>query len=135
MYVYRVNTGSCNACDMELIVTSLVPKFRFDDMGFTFTNSPKEAQIILITGPVTTRSVPFLQDTLNKLKNCVVIAMGICPISGGIYRDSYSIEGPLDKFVDVDINIPGCPPTPQAIKQGLSQGKKIWDDRYLEVVK
>lgn len=128
--VYRINTGSCNGCDVELLASVLVPKFGFESLGCTYTNNPQEAQIVLITGPLTTRSRPFLEATLKLLpEKKVVVAVGICPISGGVFRDSYSIEGPLDKFVSVDINIAGCPPSPKAIVEGLIKACDLWKQR------
>lgn len=133
-YVYRINTGSCNGCDVELLATALVPKFGFSGLECDFTNSPEEANIILVTGPITTRSVSFLKDTLSRIpEDKVVVATGICPISCGVFRDTYSIEGPLDKFVDVDVNIPGCPPSPKIIVEGLIEAKKIWDEKQVGV--
>lgn len=131
MFIYRINTGSCNACDVELLATSFVPKFNFKNLELKFTNNPKEANIILVTGPITARSAAFLQKTLAQTpKEKIVLAMGICPVSCGVFRDSYSICGPLDKFVAVDINIPGCPPTPQAIIQSFEYAKKLWQQKY-----
>jgi len=125
-YIYRINTGSCNGCDVELLATALVPKFGFSDLEFDFTNTPQNANIVLVTGPITTRSVSYLQDSLSKVpEDKVVVAVGICPISCGVYRDSYCVEGPLDKFVAVDINIPGCPPSPAAIVQGFLKAKEL----------
>lgn len=131
MFVYRINTGSCNACDVELLATSFVPKFNFRNLELNFTNDPREAHFILVTGPITARSTSYLQKTLAQTpKEKIVLAMGICPVSCGVFRDSYSICGPLDKFVSVDINIPGCPPSPQAIIKSFEYAKKLWGEKY-----
>lgn len=131
-YIYRINTGSCNGCDVELLATALVPKFGFSSLACDFTNSPEEANIVLVTGPITTRSSSFLKDTLSRIpEGKVVIAAGICPISCGVFRDTYSIEGPLDNFVDVDVNIPGCPPSPTVIVEGFIEAKRIWDAKHM----
>lgn len=128
--VYRINAGSCNGCDVELLASVLVPKFGFDTLGCAYTNDPTEAQIVLVTGSITARSKPYLEETLKRLpKNKVVIALGICPISCGVFRDSYSIEGPLDRFVDVDVNIPGCPPAPLSIVEGLKSACALWQEK------
>ena len=130
--IYRINTGSCNGCDVELLASVLVPKFGFDTLHCNYINTPENAQIVIITGPITTRSKPYLEATLKRLpKKKVVVALGICPISGGVFRDSYSIEGPIDKFVDVDINIAGCPPAPKAIVQGLIKACELWKEKAL----
>ena len=128
--VYRINAGSCNGCDVELLASVLVPKFGFESLHCSYINTPEEANIVIVTGSITTRSKPFLEATLQRLpQNKVVIAMGICPISGGVFRDSYPIEGPLDRFVDVDVNVAGCPPSPQSIVDGLIQACAIWKIR------
>jgi len=120
--VYRINTGSCNGCDVELLASVLVPKFGFESLHCTYTNVPEDAQIVIVTGSITTRSKPFLEAMLKRLpENKIIVALGICPISCGVFRDSYSIEGPLDRFVTVDVNIPGCPPAPASIVEGLIQ--------------
>lgn len=130
IHVYRINTGSCNGCDVELLASVLVPKFGFESLGCTYTNDPKEANIVIVTGSITTRSKPFLEATLKQLpNNKVVVAMGICPISCGVFRDSYSIEGPLDNFVNVDVNIAGCPPSPVSIVDGLVLAAKLWREK------
>lgn len=128
IYIYRINTGSCNACDVELLAGVFVPKFGFENLGFSYTNDPTQANILLVTGPITVRSSSFLTQILSYIpQKKVVVAIGICPISGGIFRDSYAIAGSLDNFVKVDINIAGCPPSPTAMIQGLIHAKKIWD--------
>lgn len=128
--VYRINTGSCNGCDVELLASVLVPKFGFETLGCAYTNDPTIANIVIVTGSITTRSKSFLEATLAQLpEKKVVVAMGICPISCGVFRDSYSIEGPLDKFVPVDVNIAGCPPSPQSIVDGLILATQLWKER------
>lgn len=81
--------------------------------------------MLLVTGPLTARSESFLKDALNKIKEPFsVVGVGTCSISCGIFRDSYSIHGPLDKFVSVDVNVAGCPPRPQSIAEGIAKGIK-----------
>lgn len=133
IYVYRINTGSCNGCDVEILASVLVPKFGFDTLGCTYTNDPTLANIVLVTGSITARSKPYLEKILTQLpKEKIVVALGICPISGGVFRDSYAIAGPLDRFVDVDVNIAGCPPSPKEIAQGLAQACALWREKCHE---
>ena len=69
-------------------------------------------------------------EVLDELPNpFVVVAVGTCPTSCGIFRDSYAIEGPLDKYVQVDVNVPGCPPRPQAIIDGVAKALEIWKQK------
>ena len=129
-WLYRINAGSCNGCDVELATTALIPRFDVERLGCKYCGSPKHADIVLITGLMTTR----LKDKVMKLideipEPKVTVAVGICPVSGCVYADSYAVEGPVDNFIPIDINILGCPPRPQAIIAGLAQAIEIWRQR------
>ncbi|AZV46728.1 NADH-quinone oxidoreductase subunit B [Nautilia sp. PV-1] len=129
-FLFRINTGSCNGCDVELATTAMIPRYDVERLGCRYTGSPKHADILLVTGPITARSKPYLLEVLDELPNpFVVVAVGTCPTSCGIFRDSYAIEGPLDKYVRVDVNVPGCPPRPQAIIDGVAKALEIWKQR------
>ena len=129
-WLYRINTGSCNGCDVELATTALIPRFDVERLGCKYTGSPKHADIVLVTGPVTVRSEDYLIRILDEIPDPrVIVAIGICPISGGVFRDGYSIRGPLDRFVEVDVNVSGCPVRPQSIIDGVAQAIGIWKDK------
>ena len=129
-WLYRINTGSCNGCDVELATTALIPRFDVERLGCKYTGSPKHADIVLVTGPITVRSEDYLIRMLDEIPAPrVIVAIGICPISGGVFRDGYSIRGPLDKFVEVDVNVSGCPVRPQSILDGVAQAIAIWKDK------
>lgn len=124
--LFRINTGSCNGCDVEFVATVFVGKYKVDTLGLELTQTAQEANMLLVTGPLTAKSESFLLDTLSNIsKPFVVLSTGTCSVSGGIFRDSYAIYGPLDKHVTVDVNIAGCPPRPQAIAEGIAQGISI----------
>ena len=129
-WLYRINAGSCNGCDVELATTACIPRYDVERLGCKYCGSPKHADIVLITGPLTARvkeKVLRLYDEIPNPK--VTVAIGVCPISGGVFRDSYAITGPIDKFIPVDVNVPGCPPRPQAIIDGIVEAMKIWETR------
>ncbi|QNB46013.1 NADH-quinone oxidoreductase subunit NuoB [Thermanaerosceptrum fracticalcis] len=129
-WLYRINAGSCNGCDVELATTACIPRYDVERLGCKYCGSPKHADIVLITGPLTARvkeKVLRLYDEIPDPK--VTVAIGVCPISGGVFRDSYAITGPIDKFIPVDVNVPGCPPRPQAIIDGIVEAIKIWETR------
>ncbi|SHF59713.1 NADH-quinone oxidoreductase subunit B family protein [Desulforamulus putei] len=129
-WLYRINAGSCNGCDVELATTACIPRYDVERLGCKYCGSPKHADIVLITGPLTARvkeKVLRLYDEIPNPK--VTVAIGVCPISGGVFRDSYAITGPIDKFIPVDVNVPGCPPRPQAIIDGIVEAIKIWETR------
>ena len=129
-WLYRINAGSCNGCDVELATTALIPRYDVERLGCEYCGTPKHADIVLITGPLTARIKDKVLQVYQEIPDPkVTVAVGICPISGGVFRDSYAIEGPIDKYIDVDVNIPGCPPRPQAILEGIAMAIEIWKQR------
>ena len=129
-WLYRINAGSCNGCDVELATTACIPRYDVERLGCKYCGSPRHADIVLITGPLTLRvrdKVLRVWDEIPEPK--VTVAVGICPISGGVFRGGHSIEGPIDRYIPVDINVPGCPPRPQAIMEGVLLAKEVWLSR------
>lgn len=123
----RINAGSCNGCDVELAATAGVPRFDVARLGCAYCEDPEEADLVLVTGPLTDRmreKVLALHARVPDPK--VTVAVGICPVSGGVFRGSYAVAGPLDRYLPVDVNVPGCPPRPQAILEGIAEGVRIW---------
>jgi Ni,Fe-hydrogenase III small subunit len=129
-WIYRINAGSCNGCDVECATTALIPRYDVERLGCQYCGSPRHADIVLITGPLTARvkdSVLRIWAEIPEPK--VTVAVGICPISGGVFRDGYAVLAPIDQYLPVDVNIPGCPPRPQAIIEGIAQAIEIWRER------
>jgi membrane-bound hydrogenase subunit mbhJ len=129
-WLYRINAGSCNGCDVELATTALIPRYDVERLGCQYCGSPRHADIVLITGPLTKRvleAAKILYDEVPDPK--ATVAIGVCPISGGIFRESYSICAPIDQYFPVDINVPGCPPRPSAILEGIAMAIGIWRQR------
>lgn len=129
-WLYRINAGSCNGCDVELATTALIPRYDVERLGCKYCGSPKHADIVLVTGPVT----PVVKEKILRVyeeipEPKVVVAVGICPISGGVFKDSYAIKNTLDSYIPVDVNVPGCPPRPQAIIDGIAKAIEIWKTR------
>ncbi len=132
--LFRINTGSCNGCDVEFLATALVDKFQFHKLEVEIAEEISQANLLVITGPLTARSEPFLKSYINKLSEpYVVVGIGTCSITSGIFRDSYAINGPTDKVIDVDINISGCPPRPQSIAEGIAKGVAILNQKVQNV--
>ncbi len=124
--LFRINTGSCNGCDVEFVATAFVDKFQVASLGVEITNDVTEANLLVITGPLTARSESFLKKEVSKIRHpYVVVGVGTCAVSCGIFRDSYAINGPTDKFLDVNVNVAGCPPRPQSIAEGIAKGIKV----------
>ena len=126
-WLFRINAGSCNGCDVELATTACIPRYDVERLGCRYCGSPRHADIVLITGPLTTRVRDRVLAVWNEIPEPkITVAVGICPISGGVFREGYSIEGPISRYIPVDVNVPGCPPRPQAILEGVVLARKMW---------
>jgi Ni,Fe-hydrogenase III small subunit len=129
-WLYRINAGSCNGCDVELATTACIPRYDVERLGCQYCGSPRHADIVLITGALTTRVKDKVLRLFAEIPDPkVTVAVGICPISGGVFREGYALAGPLDQFIPVDVNVPGCPPRPQAIIEGVAKAIEIWKQR------
>lgn len=124
-WLYHVNTGSCNGCDIEL-VSLLTPIYDVERLGVKLAGTPRHADIVVVTGPVTTQSRERLVRVLEQVPEPkVVLSLGSCPISCNVFKGSYSIDGPLDKWTKVDVSVGGCPPKPEAIIQGVIKAVEL----------
>ncbi len=120
-WIFHLRTGSCNGCDVE-IKSILGAKYDIEKYGIKFTNVPGQADIILITGSLTanSNSKDKVIEILSKIPDPkAVVAIGTCSLSCGVFSGSYGIEGPLSRWVNVDINIGGCPPRASDIVLGI----------------
>ncbi len=119
LHVLHVNTGSCNACAGE-ITALLGPVYDLRRFGITFTTSPYQAELLLISGPVTRameRPLQLAHAAMAEPK--LVLACGACAAGGGIWNENYAVRGGAGSLVPVDIIVPGCPPRPPAMLIGL----------------
>ncbi len=117
-WVFHLSTGSCNNCDIE-VLDCLTPRFDIERFGMLLAGSIKHADVLLITGSCNRQSAVRLKRLYEQApKPCLVVAIGECAMSRGMFIDSYTCPLPLDKIVPVDAYIPGCPPKPEAIIAG-----------------
>jgi len=120
LHVRQVDAGSCNGCELEIVATAN-PVFDLERFGIHFVASPRHADLLLVTGPVTRNMELALRRTYEAAPEPrVVVAVGACGCSGGIFGEgTYAALGGVDRVLPVDVYIPGCPPRPQAILNGL----------------
>lgn len=121
LWVYLLNAGSCNGCDIENVAL-LTPRYDIERLGMKLAGSPRHADALLVTGPVTNKLADRLRDIYAQIPAPkVVICVGTCGTSGGVFYDSYTLQGPVDAIIPVDVYVPGCPPRPEAIIHGVAQ--------------
>jgi Ni,Fe-hydrogenase III small subunit/NAD-dependent dihydropyrimidine dehydrogenase PreA subunit len=120
LHVRQVDAGSCNGCELEIAATTN-PFYDLERFGIHFVASPRHADALLVTGPVTRNMEVALRRTYDAAPEPrVVVAVGACGCSGGIFGEgTYAAIGGVDRVLPVDVYIPGCPPRPQAILNGL----------------
>jgi len=119
LHIREVDAGSCNACDLEINALNN-PVNDLTRLGMHFVASPRHADMLLVTGTATRNMELALVKTLNAVPEPkLVVAVGACACSGGIFRDSYATRNGIDGIVPVDVYVPGCPPRPQAILYGI----------------
>ncbi len=119
LFVRLVDTGSCNACETELAALSN-PYYDLERFGIKFVASPKHADVIIVTGCVTRNMLnPLLKTYENIPAPKFVITAGDCPETGGPFKNSYAVCGPVSKYLKVAMHIKGCPPEPEAIISGF----------------
>jgi len=120
LHVRQVDAGSCNGCELEIAATTN-PLYDLERFGIHLVASPRHADVLLVTGPVTRNMEIALRRTYEAAPEPrVVVAVGACGCSGGIFGEgTYAAVGGVDCVLPVDVYIPGCPPRPQAILNGL----------------
>jgi Ni,Fe-hydrogenase III small subunit len=117
--IRHVDAGSCNGCELEIHALGNA-FYDLERLGLRFVASPRHADVLLVTGPVTKNMREALLRTYNATPDPKwVVALGACAVDGGIFRGSYACVDGASKVVPVDLHIPGCPPTPMDILKGL----------------
>lgn len=119
--IREVDTGSCNACEMEMNAL-LNPVYDAERFGIHIAASPRHADALVVTGPVTVNMERALKDAYRQTPDPkIVIALGECAINCGVFKGSYAVTGPVERHIPVDLHIPGCPPRPSEILEALSE--------------
>jgi NADH-quinone oxidoreductase B subunit len=121
LWVIHFNTGGCNGCDIE-ILDLLTPRYDVERLGIIAEASPRHADVLVCTGPVTKQTQDGLWQIYSQMPSPkYVVAVGSCSNTGGVFVGSDTVLGGVDKVLPVDLYIPGCPVRPEAIIEGLVQ--------------
>jgi len=117
--IRQVDAGSCNGCELEIHALAN-PYYNIEGIGIRFVASPRHADMLLVTGPVSKHMAIALKRTYEATPDPkLVVAVGDCGCTGGIFGESYASLGRVANVIPVDVAIPGCPPTPTALLQGI----------------
>jgi len=117
--IRQVDAGSCNGCELEIHALGN-PYYNLEGMGIRFVASPRHADLLLVTGPVSKHMAIALRRTYDATPEPkLVVAVGDCGCTGGIFGESYASLGRVRNVIPVDVEVPGCPPTPTALLRGI----------------
>ena len=132
-WMIHYDGSSCNGCDIE-VLACLTPRYDLERFGIINTGNPKHADILLATGSVNEQNAPVLMQIYEQMPEPkVVVAVGICAASGGIFKDSYNIKGGIDTVIPVDVYAPGCAARPEAIIDGVIKGIEVLGEKQKEM--
>ncbi len=128
-WVFHYDASSCNGCDIE-VLACLTPLYDIERFGIINTGNPKHADIFLITGSVNEQNRSVIKNLYDQMADPkVVVAIGICATSGGIFRTCYNVMGGIDKVLPVDVYVPGCAARPEAIIDGVVKALGILEQK------
>lgn len=117
--IRHVDAGSCNGCELEIHMLT-TPHYNLEGLGIRFVASPRHADLLLVTGPVSRHMEVALRRTYDATPDPkLVVAVGDCGCSGGVFGESYASCGRVSNVIPVDVAVPGCPPTPTALITGI----------------
>ncbi len=118
-WIMHFDNSSCNGCDIE-VLACLTPLYDVERFGIVNMGNPKHADVLVVTGPVNRRTARVLKNLYDQVADPkMVIAVGTCAISGGVFHNCYNVLGGVDKVIPVDVYVPGCAARPEAIIDGV----------------
>lgn len=134
-WIIHYDASSCNGCDIE-VLAALTPMYDVERFGIVNMGNPKHADIFLITGSVNEQNKPVVKNIYDQMADPkVVVAIGICACSGGIFRECYNVLGGPDKVIPVDLYVPGCAARPESIIDGVVKALGVWENKRQQMVR
>ena len=128
-WILHYDASSCNGCDIE-VLACLTPLYDVERFGIINTGDPKQADILLITGAVNDQNKNVVKQLYEQMPEPkVVVPVGICACSGGVFRDCYNILGGVDTVIPVDVYVPGCAARPESIIDGVVKGLTVLEEK------
>jgi ech hydrogenase subunit C len=128
-WIIHYDASSCNGCDIE-ILACLTPMYDVERFGIINTGNPKHADIFVVTGSINEQNREVIQNIYNQMPDPkVVVAVGICACSGGVFRECYNVAGGIDKLIPVDVYVPGCAARPESIIDGIVTALGVLEDK------
>jgi ech hydrogenase subunit C len=128
-WIMHYDASSCNGCDIE-VLACLTPLYDIERFGIINTGNPRHADILLITGSINEQNVEVVKTIYEQMADPkVVVAIGICATSGGIFRTCYNVKGGIDKLLPVDVYVPGCAARPESIIDGVVQALGVLEKK------
>lgn len=132
-WLMHYDASSCNGCDIE-VLACLTPVYDIERFGIINTGDPKQADILLITGGVNTQNKAVVEQIYSQMPNPkVVVAVGICACTGGVFKECYNILGGVDQVIPVDIYVPGCAARPESIIDGVVKALDLLEKKNTEM--
>lgn len=132
-WIIHYDASSCNGCDIE-VLACLTPKFDVERLGVVNTGNPKHADIFLVTGAVNEQSHAVIRNIYHQMPEPkVIVAVGVCASSGGIFAECYNISGGVDSVIPVDVYVPGCAARPEAIIDGVVQALGVLEKKQKDM--
>lgn len=134
-WLVHYDASSCNGCDIE-VLACLTPLYDVERFGILNVGNPKHADIFVVTGSVNEQNKSVIKNIYDQMADPkVVVAVGACATSGGIFRECYNVQGGVDKVIPVDVYVPGCAARPEAIIDGVVQALGILEEKYKKMGK
>jgi ech hydrogenase subunit C len=134
-WLIHYDASSCNGCDIE-VLACLTPLYDVERFGVLNIGNPKHADIFVVTGSVNEQNKPVIQNLYNQMAEPkVVVAIGACATSGGIFRECYNVQGGIDQVIPVDVYVPGCAARPESIIDGVVQALGVLEEKHKNMTK